>query len=1418
MIRLRLSSFSTDKGDKELKIIKGETLESAINRLFEGTQIKESIPTTFHVSVNGMEIESDMWPHRKLNEEDHVFVCLRIRTDASQAFQAVLTVAIAVAAPYIGPVWAAVAFVAGSYVLSQAFPPPTVNPRDNKISESQMYAISNQSNATRKFDTVIKVYGRHKVFPVVAANPYVELEADPTTGELSQYLYAIYDIGMGPAVVEEVKIGNSYISDFNEVEYNLVDPNKPDINEGPWDDATQKNFSIYKGDFSSDGVGAELNSNQSGGGPLAGYQLIRNAAENPNNRQQEIILNFVCPQGLYAISSRGDRSTRSIELEIKFALVGTEDWKSFNDLTQVERYRQVGSSDVYNDIALIPWQAATNPITDTTVWVQSAPEPQSKDPSRVDPVTGQLVDFSSILYRGLAQGATSIILDSTTTSLVVGDWLKQDGKRIAQISSVSNYSGNFKRYNFVSPLEKAITVYVYDWRMNYPTNNDFAYFLRTSINEKIRIYKEVQAFGKMRISSDKTSPVYAAARFTPRVAGEYKVRITRLTSTSSATYQIGDALTVLSIDTRVDSAPIVTTKRHTFMELKIKATGQLNGAIQNLSVVATSVLDTYNGTTWEKQPTSNPAWVYVDLLCGEVSKKPLPKTRLHLPSIVEWADYCDEIPPSTGDYVYFAKRFTCNFVLDYSITLQGLIQQVTSAAQASMNIIDGKYGILLDINRTVPVQVFTPRNSSGFSSSRQYPDQPHGLRVAFIDPNSGWQQSEIIAYDNGFNSSNATEFQDLTAFAATNLEQAWRLGRYYLFQNRLRKETISIKVDFEHLRCSRGDYVKYVSDGMKVGGTPARVKSVDVINNRVEIDVDLEIDGMLQYQYLYRNPVTGVVTGDVLDFPEVNIVEIDGALPSVGDVIVIGEENKVAIDCIVRSIVPDSDLSATIHLIEKADALFDYETVAELPAYDPKLSLTVNPDFSPPGRVTDLQIIANTYNILVNGYEYYIDLDWERPDGVPAAQYEIYVDSGKGLDLRDFTRKSDYRYIVDPADLGKVHTFKIIAVSVSGKKITPGEAESITATPLRKSTPPSDVQNFHSDITGEVLQLTWDKISDLDCAEYFIRFSPSLVATWETSTLIQRVSANTNLVSVQARTGVYTIKATDFNGNESANAKAIITTIPQLSGLNIIDTITDWPTPLEGSKQNTETDYSGELMLVQQTPSNTGDEVYYSEGFYYFRNQLDLAQIYTVRLQAQIEAEGFNSLDLMSNWTTLEEIEYLSAARSSDWDVELQYRSTESFNSIADWETLSSIDNIAEGLPVNWTEWRKFTIGDATGRIFQFRLRLVSFKPNITPRVLYAAIRADMPDRFESLDNVTVPTSGLTVNYDSAFGGSFKGPGDTPNVQVTIENGQAGDHPEYVYKTLEGFQLFIRDNSNNLVERVVDISVKGYGKKNTAVI
>jgi len=1442
VIKFRYSTFEKHVNDFDLEIKSGERLNALMGRIIKPEYLGDySIEEVFQVSVNGIKVEHDFWSFTELKETDSVLIMPSLKSGDSNTLRSVLQItAVVVASYFLGPAGAGLtglglgAAVAGvsiatSLILTALIPPPTLEFGNfggpDSLASSQMYSITNQSNSVRKLGLVPRMYGTHRVYPFVAANPYTELEVDPDTGQIVQYLYALYDFGFGPLVVDNVKIGDTPITDFADFNYRLVDFNRPTVSEGAWDDATSNFLEYYKGDQNINSVSVGLNSDQSGGGPLDGYQAIRNSAENTDGSKQEISLSFVNPSGLFGYSAGGLLGPRAIVLDIKFALVGTEDWKGFNDTDVVDSFDAVGGDQAVFNLGLELFPPSSGGgiydfLSETCTGRRPA---EAWDYNQSLPRPFPVIYESStipfyIRQFGWAAGRTQIVLKDVDPSFILfGSAIFYQGSFVGTVQSTAEYGPN-TAYTLITlrkPIAKSIPLFTYD---GYKAGTYMSGLSLVTVPEYWRgkdaavlgkISAGANSLGKAVIERQDTGAVYSLFKFTPKVAGQYKVRVTRESTSGTYTSQIQDDLTWVSITTRFDRSPIVTDKRHTFLELKIRATNQLNGSIQNLSAICTSVLDVYDGVSWSKQPTQNPAWAFVDLLTGQVNKRPVDKSRLHMDSILEWADFCEEIPTAPTGRLYQLPRFRCDFVLDYAGTLQSVLNQITSAAQASLNIVDGKYGVLIDRLRTVPVQLFTPRNSRDFSSSRQYSTRPHGVRVKFIDPTSDWNVSEVVVYDNGYDETTATDIQELTSFACTNEEQAWRFGRYMIAQNALRQETISLTVDFEHLVCTRGDYVQITQDVMRVGGTPARVRSVS--GNQITIDDGIEtVPGT--YGYVFRG-ADGLISNDTLTVVNSDTFDLDGPMPQVGDLIVIGVVSQIVYDCLVKSISPNDDLSASLILIEKADAIYDYESSDTFPTYESQISSTTNPDVAPPAQVQDLAVVDTGYECAGSGYEYFVELDWNPPGGSAYETFEVFVNYGRGFTEVAKTRQSTYRYIVDQNYLGAEHEFKVIAVSATGRKLDLGAVTGVTSTPLSKTALPSDVESLDIDITGEVLQLVWPQIPDCDCREYLIRYSPTLLGTWESSIPLLRIDRNATLAATQARTGTYLIKAVDFNGNESANVAQAITTIPNLFDLNVIEEISDAPTWL-GTFDRTRKE--GDTVVLRNTISGGIDTAeFYPEGLYYYKDLLDLGEIYTVRLQSLIQAEGYTVGDLMSSWVTLSSVALLSSARTSEWDVETQYRSTETLNVIADWVTLSAVSAMQSGVAENFTEWRKFIMGDATGRIFQFRLRLISNKVSVSPRVFDGTIRADMPDRLESYNGLSADD---TTGYILAYAPAFAGPGSSPNVQVTIDDAESGDYWAFDYKTLDGFQIKFYDKTDTQVARSFDVSVKGYGRKATAVI
>lgn len=1635
MIKLKLSLGDKEKAT-EFEISDKEWLSEAINRSTKEIPLGGfKIDQVFNVVLNGNIIESPFWSKISLKKEDNVLITPKIKNgEFGQIFKQFLIIATTVVASvYLGPavgggIYGALAVaavtVATSLSLNALIPPPGVDPTGEiggrGVEESQMYSISGQSNQMKRLGIVPKVYGTHRIFPNIAATPYTELSVDPNSGEIVQYLVAIYDFGLGTPQISDLKIGDTPLTSdsFSDFKYNFVDLARPDVPRDDFDLPLNKSFQLYKGER----VFTQLSQTLSDGD-----ENIQNTDNNPDSIQQEIILDFVCPRGLFGYNSGGDIGSREINLQIDFALSGSSEWKAYNDPTAVSSFEIIGGTDStrFNSIliALLP----DHPLY----------------PSYYEGLAYSTGSFNSnynyILNVYTKTGATSLLVPSSDP-WEVGRAVFSGTEFLGYISSVNSVPG-YPSYSDIALDRPYSYKSAFGWRGYLAYNGTSPSYDSTPFSSTV-IHSINSVVSNANIVGSRTSAVYASFKFKPKEIGQFKVRVRRTGTSGDFSQQKEDSLTWGGLTTSYDKAPIAVDKRHVFMELRILATNQLNGNIQTLSGVASQVLEVYDPDTevWGREITSNPAWVFVDLLTGEVNKKRVPISRLHLPSILEWAEYCAEVPTPPPSQSYSFPRFQCNFILDFETTLQGVIQQVCGASQASLNVIDGKYGILVDRLKTTPVQIFTPRNSKDFSSTRFYGPSPDGLKIKYIDPQLGWEVSEVVVYDNGKTEENSTELEEMTSFACTSQEQAWRFGRYMIAQNKLRQETMSLLVDFEYLVCTRGDYVQISQDVMEVGGRPARVKSVN--GNEFTIDDSLDIDPNISYGVTHRSSggiieTSGVspissdtfslvsnkivfqgadTTGQILDvyyryggvpgiigvqrkieslagifsggdttytLPEAplsidevtsfldgvmrtdytlvgNIIRFSGQdttgqdfdityrhsaanvlgsqrkitslpgifsggdttytlpespisdddtigwlngvmrqeytivgnlvkfigqdttgqdfdfqyrysggssvfgsgkrvlavtgtyngsdttytipdyplsnndlvcyldgiersdysqdihAPEIGDLVVVGEIGNIVFDCIVKSITPNDDLSAQLTLVERANNIFSYESESVIPEYDPQISNTARPDFSPPKAVVGLSLVSNTQECsqTQSGYDYFAEITWDIPPGSVYEFFEIWSDDGRGYRPIANTNAKYFRVSIDQSRIGIEHGLKVVAVAASGRKLQLVAMPEIRFTPETKSTPPSNVENFGMSITSQTLQLTWTFISDCDSSKYEIRYSPDSNDVWEASTPLQIVDRNVNSIAVQARTGTYLIKAIDFAGNKSATASRVVTTIPNLFDLNIIEEFNDAPT-FPGEFEKTEKLGDAVILSIQNVGSVDSMQ-FYPEGYYTTFDLLDLGDIYSVRLASYIRADGYRFGELISSWDHLSDIDHLNSTSGDDWDVLAEYRATDEILAMADWSHLSDIEHINEGLGQGFTPWRPIpTIGDATGRVFQFRVKLSSLTPNVTPRLFDATIKADMPDRTDSFENLS---SSASLPTDVVYDKRFNGPAPSPNVQISIDSAQTGDYWEFEYKTLEGFRIRFYDKNGTQVVRQFDVLAKGFGSRHTVTI
>jgi hypothetical protein len=376
-----------------------------------------------------------------------------------------------------------------------------------------------------------------------------------------------------------------------------------------------------------------------------------------------------------------------------------------------------------------------------------------------------------------------------------------------------------------------------------------------------------------------------------------------------------------------------------YLAMQIIASDQLNGSISDLNCILRHELYAYDAVTetWVPSFTDNPASVFVDTLLNPVRNRypiytgdvwnNLASVPIDWPAIVEWYTYCE------------TEGFGCNGVLSESTTVKDELDKIVYTGRASFTIKDGKYSVVIDRERDIPVQLFTPRNTHGFSATRTFVERPDGVRVQFTNKDAGYQSDELRV---DFADSAYNTYDELSLTYITDSVQALNYAKYYLNVQNVRQETFTFSTDFEYLVCTAGDRIKFQHDVPLFGMLAARVSAVEISGGYIaSIIVDETVDMEAGFSYAIdirvRNE-TGdgfsLLTLTVLNTEETTnrlTFETPQALGLIerGDLLAFGKANLVTEDLIISEINCGDDLSASITCTKYDEAVYDLSSFAD---------------------------------------------------------------------------------------------------------------------------------------------------------------------------------------------------------------------------------------------------------------------------------------------------------------------------------------------------------------------------------------------------------------------------------------------------------------------------------------------------------
>ena len=372
--------------------------------------------------------------------------------------------------------------------------------------------------------------------------------------------------------------------------------------------------------------------------------------------------------------------------------------------------------------------------------------------------------------------------------------------------------------------------------------------------------------------------------------------------------------------------------------MRVQITNRFPALISTFNAVAqTDILNYDNGASWVQGPTSNPAAIIRHVLQGDANKRAVADATINLTKLQEFSADC------------ITNGFEFNTVTQGRSTVVETLRQVAATGFASYALQDGLHSVVMSNDLSgAPTQHFGPRNLVDFHSERIYVTPPEALKVQFVDPDSGWLDTERICPDDSFTVASATTFERLDMRGITSSDQAYKLGRRHLAQLRLRPERYIGETDFEHLDCIRGDWVKWMSPTLLLGLATGRVISTTLNGGGDVLTATLDQEcpmAAASYACRFRKSSNGATIYALVDTDAGNqttitfTTPIDSAsVPIAGDLFMFGEAGSESIDLVVQDIEPVGNLGARLTMVDAAPGILTASTQA-IPAYDPQITI-----------------------------------------------------------------------------------------------------------------------------------------------------------------------------------------------------------------------------------------------------------------------------------------------------------------------------------------------------------------------------------------------------------------------------------------------------------------------------------------------
>ncbi len=191
----------------------------SISELLEEIQPDSLLRRYAHVFIEGYYIPKSNWSTVRPKPDTHVTIRTVPAGGGKSPLRIILiivTIILAAVALYFGQPQLAALILSVGFSITQAVAPPP-KPKTGGLSgtdvrDSPTLFITGARNQFNPFGVIPRVLGKHLMLPLYAAVPFTEVSGE------NQFLRMIFTFGYGPLVLEDLRIGETALTEYEDVE------------------------------------------------------------------------------------------------------------------------------------------------------------------------------------------------------------------------------------------------------------------------------------------------------------------------------------------------------------------------------------------------------------------------------------------------------------------------------------------------------------------------------------------------------------------------------------------------------------------------------------------------------------------------------------------------------------------------------------------------------------------------------------------------------------------------------------------------------------------------------------------------------------------------------------------------------------------------------------------------------------------------------------------------------------------------------------------------------------------------------------------------------------------------------------------------------------------------------------------------